>query len=191
MSTIKNGKNELPPKQRDELLATLKARVERNMGRHPSLVWAKVQARLEAYPDKLWSLAEMERTGGEPDVVGQDKKSGEFVFMDCSAETPKGRTSVCYDREGLESRKEHRPETTALDIAAAMGIELLTEEQYFDLQKLGEFHLKSSSWVKTPADIRKLGGALYGERRYGRIFIGHNGAQSYYAVRGFRGWLKV
>ena len=181
----------MSPKQRDELLAALKARFDANKARHPGLVWAKVQARVEARPDKLWSLAEMERTGGEPDVVGQDKKTGEYVFFDCSAETPKGRVSVCYDREGLESRKEHKPKTTAMDMAAAMGVELLTEEQYLELQKLGEFDLKTSSWVKTPADIRKLGGALYGERRYGRIFMGHNGAQSYYAVRGFRGWLRV
>ncbi len=184
-------KRELSPKQRDELLVALQARFEKNMGRHPGLAWAKVQARLEARPDKLWSLAEMERTGGEPDVVGHDKKSGELIFVDCSAETPKDRTSVCYDRKGLESRKEHKPKTTAMDLAAAMGIELLTEEEYFALQRLGEFDTKTSSWLKTPPEIRKLGGALYGARRYGRIFIGHNGAQSYYAVRGFRGSLKV
>jgi hypothetical protein len=188
MSSNKKG---LSPKQRDELLAALKARFEKNLGRHQGFVWAKVLARLEAKPDKLWSLAEMERTGGEPDVVGQDTKSGEYVFFDCSPETPKGRTSVCYDREGLESRKEHRPKTTAMDMAAEMEIELLTEEQYLELQTLGEFDRKTSSWVKAPADIRKLGGALYGERRYGRVFIGHNGAQSYYAVRGFRGLLRV
>jgi hypothetical protein len=191
MSTTKNTKNELSPKRRDELLAALQARFETNMGRHPGLVWAKVQARLEAKPDKLWSLAEMERTGGEPDVVGHDKKTGEFVFFDCSAETPKGRVSVCYDREGLESRKEHKPKTSAMDMAAEMGVELLTEEQYLELQTLGEFDRKTSSWVKAPAEVRKLGGALYGERRYDRIFIGHNGAQSYYGVRGFRGVLKV
>jgi Protein of unknown function (DUF4256) len=173
------------------LLAALEARFDANKARHPGLVWAKVQAKLEANPDKLWSLAEMERTGGEPDVVDHDKKSGEFAFFDCSPETPKGRVSVCYDREGLESRKEHRPKTTAMDMAAAMGIELLTEEQYFELQKLGEFDTKTSSWVRTPAEIRKLGGALYCERRYSRIFVGHNGAQSYYAVRGFRGLLRV
>ena len=184
-------KKELSPKQRDELLAALKARFEKNMARHQGLVWAKVQARLEANPEKLWSLQEMERTGGEPDVVGQDKKTGEYVFYDCSAESPKGRTSICYDRKGLESRKEHRPKNTAMDMAAAMGVELLTEEQYLELQKLGDFDTKTSSWVKTPADTRKLGGALYGERRYGRVFLGHNGAQSYYAARGFRGWLRV
>jgi hypothetical protein len=191
MSTTKNTKNELSPKQRDELLAALKVRFDANMARHQGLVWAKVQARLEAKPDKLWSLAEMERTGGEPDVVGHDKKTGEFVFFDCSAETPKGRVSVCYDREGLESRKEHKPKTSAMDMAAEMGVELLTEEQYLELQTLGEFDRKTSSWVKAPAEVRKLGGALYGERRYDRIFIGHNGAQSYYGVRGFRGVLKV
>ncbi len=178
-------------KQRAELLAALKARFDANKARHPGLVWTKGQARLEAKPDKLWSLAEMERTGGEPDVVGHDRKTGEYVFFDCSAETPKGRTSVCYDREGLESRKEPKPKTTAMEMAAATGIELLTEEEYFALQKLGEFDLKTSSWVATPADIRERGGALYGEARYGRIFIGCNGAQSYYAVRGFRGVLRV
>lgn len=184
-------KKELSPQQRGELLGALNARFEKNLSRHQSLEWATVQARLEANPGKLWSLQEMERTGGEPDVVGQDKKTGGYIFFDCSAETPKGRVSVCYDREGWESRKEHRPKTTALDMAAAMGIELLTEEEYFALQKLGEFDMKTSSWVKTPAEIRKLGGALYGERRYDRVFIGHNGAQSYYAVRGFRGLLAV
>ncbi len=161
------------------------------MGRHKGLAWAEVQARLDANAGKLWSLHEMERTGGEPDVVGRDKTSGECLFFDCSAETPKGRTSVCYDREGLESRKEHKPKTTAMDLAAAMGIELLTEEQYLELQTLGEFDTKTSSWVKAPADVRKLGGALYGERRYGRVFVGHNGAQSYYAARAFRGALRV
>ena len=191
MNNMKTNQKELSSKQRDELLAALKARFDANMARHPGLGWAKVQARLEANPDKLWSLAEMERTGGEPDVVGQDKQTGELVFFDCSPETPKGRTSVCYDREGLESRKEHRPKTTAMDLAAAMGIELLTEEQYFELQKLGDFDTKTSSWVKTPAEIRELGGALYCDRRYGRVFVGHNGAQSYYAVRAFRGWLKL
>jgi hypothetical protein len=184
-------KKALSPKQHDELLAVLKARFEKNLGRHQGLVWAKVQARLEAKPDKLWSLAEMERTGGEPDVVGQDKKSGEFVFMDCSAQSPKGRVSFCYDREALDSRKEHKPKNCIMDAAAAMGVEVLTEEEYFALQKLGEFDTKSSSWVKTPADIRERGGALYGDRRYGRIFVGHNGAESYYSGRGFRGWLKV
>jgi Protein of unknown function (DUF4256) len=183
-------KKDLSPEQREELLSALKERFEKNLNRHKGLDWTKVQARLEANAEKLWSLQEMERTGGEPDVVGQDKKSGEYIFFDCSAETPKGRTSVCYDREGLESRKEHRPKNTAMDMAAAMGIELLTEEQYLELQKLGEFDTKSSSWVKTPADIRELGGALYCDRRYGRVFVGHNGAQSYYAARAFRGWLR-
>ena len=184
-------KKELSPQQRDELLAALKARFEKNLARHPGLVWAKVQARLEAKPDKLWSLAEMERTGGEPDVVGQDKKSSEFVFMDCSAQSPKGRVSFCYDRAALDARKEHKPKNCVMDMAAAMGIELLTEEEYFALQKLGEFDTKSSSWLRTPAEIRELGGAIYGDRRYNRVFIGHNGAESYYSGRGFRGALKV
>jgi len=184
-------KKELSPKQREELLRALKARFEKNMNRHEGLEWAKVKARLEANIEKLWSLNEMERTGGEPDVVGHDKKTNEYIFFDCSAETPKGRTSVCYDREGLESRKEHRPKNTAMDIAVDMGIELLTEEQYLELQKFGDFDTKTSSWVKTPSDIRKLGGALYCDRRYGRVFVGHNGAQSYYAARAFRGWLRV
>ncbi len=184
-------KKALSPKQREELLRALKARFEKNMSRHKGFEWAKIQTRLEANAEKLWLLSEMERTGGEPDVVDQDKKTGEYIFFDCSAETPKGRTSVCYDREGLESRKEHRPKNTAMDMAAAMGIELLTEEQYFELQKLGDFDTKTSSWVKTPADIRKLGGALYCDRRYGRVFVGHNGAQSYYAARAFRGSLRV
>src|SRR5512132_1933150 len=187
----KKNEKELSPEQREELLGALKTRFEKNMNRHKGLEWAKVQARLEANTEKLWSLNEMERTGGEPDVVGRDQKTGEYVFYDCSQETPKGRTSVCYDREGLESRKEHRPKTTAMDMAAAMGIELLTEEQYLELQKLGEFDMKTSSWVKTPDDIRKLGGALYCDRRYGRVFVGHNGAQSYYAARAFRGSLRV
>jgi hypothetical protein len=187
----KSNKKDLSPNQRGELLTTLRARFEKNMNRHRGMEWAKVQARLEATAEKLWSLSEMERTGGEPDVVDQDNKTGEYAFYDCSPETPKGRTSVCYDREGLESRKEHRPENTAIDLASAMGIELLTEEQYFELQKLGEFDTKTSSWIKTPAEIRKLGGALYCDRRYGRVFVGHNGAQSYYSARGFRGWLRV
>jgi hypothetical protein len=191
MKNISRTKNELSPKQREDLLRTLKARFEKNMNRHNGLEWAKVQAKLEANPGKLWSLNEMERTGGEPDVVGHDKKTGEYVFFDCSGESPDGRRSVCYDREGLESRKEHRPANTAMDMAAAMGVELLTEEQYLELQKLGEFDTKTSSWVKTPADIRKLGGALYCDRRYGRVFVGHNGAQSYYSARAFRGSLKV
>ncbi len=184
-------KRDLSSKQREELLKTLKARFEKSMNRHRGLEWARVQAKLEASAEKLWSLNEMESTGGEPDVVGHDKKTGEYIFFDCAAESPKGRTSVCYDREALESRKEHKPKTTAIDMAAAMGIELLTEEQYMELQKLGEFDTKTSSWVKTPADIRKLGGALYCDRRYGRVFVGHNGAQSYYAARGFRGSLRV
>ena len=190
MKSVKT-KKELSTAQREELLKVLKARFEKNMNRHEGLAWAKVQAKLEANPEKLWSLNEMETTGGEPDVVGHDKKTSEYIFFDCSAETPKGRVSVCYDREGWLSRKEARPKTTAMDMAASMGIELLTEEQYLELQKLGEFDLKTSSWVKTPADIRKLGGALYCDRRYGRVFVGHNGAQSYYAARAFRGVLRV
>ena len=186
-----SNKTELSPKQREALLAALQARFEKNPNRHQGLEWAKVQARLEASPEKLWSLNEMERTGGEPDVVGQDKKSGEYVFFDCSAQSPKSRTSLCYDREALDSRKEFKPKNSALDLAAAMGIELLTEEQYLNLQKLGEFDTKSSSWLKTPADMRKLGGALFGDRRFGRVFFYHNGAESYYAGRGFRGALKV
>jgi hypothetical protein len=189
MNSMKVNKKQLSPKQREELLRALKDRFEKNMGRHPGLVWAKVQARLEASAEKLWSLAEMERTGGEPDVVGV--KSGEFVFFDCSAQSPKGRVSFCYDREALDSRKEHKPKNCVTDLAAAMGIELLTEEEYFALQKLGEFDTKSSSWIATPDDIRKLGGAIYGDRRYGRVFIGHNGAESYYQGRGFRGSLRV
>ncbi|MDR7092204.1 DUF4256 domain-containing protein [Cellvibrio fibrivorans] len=173
------------------LLTVLQSRFEKNMNRHKGLDWTKVQAKLEADAKKLASLNEMEATGGEPDVVGFDKKTGEFIFYDCSAETPKGRRSVCYDRDGLESRKEHKPENNALDMAAAMGVELLTEEQYRDLQQLGEFDLKTSSWIQTPARIRKLGGALFADRRYDTVFIYHNGAQSYYAVRGFRGVLRV
>jgi len=184
-------KKELSAKDRDPLLKALKDRFEKNMNRHKGLAWAKVQARLEVNAAKLWSLHEMEKTGGEPDVVGHDPKTGEIVFFDCSAETPKARTSVCYDREGLESRKEHKPKTTAMDMATAMGIELLTEDQYLQLQKLGNFDTKTSSWVQAPADVRKLGGALYGERRYTRVFVGHNGAQSYYSARGFRGSLRV
>ena len=191
MNNIKSNRKELSPKQRGELLTALKARFEKNMNRHKGLEWAKVRARLEANTDKLWSLNEMERTGGEPDVVGHDQETGEYVFYDCSAESPKGRTSVCYDREGLDSRKEFKPKNTAVDMAAAMGIELLTEDQYLELQQLGAFDTKTSSWVKTPADIRKLGGALYCDRRYGRVFVGHNGAQSYYGARAFRGSLRV
>ena len=194
MKNITSNKKELSPRRREELLAALKARFEKNLNRHKGLEWAKVQSRLcgmEANAEKLWSLNEMEGTGGEPDVVGQDKKTGETIFYDSSAESPKGRTSFCYDREALDSRKEHKPKNSVMDMAAAMGIELLTEEQYFALQKLGEFDTKSSSWIATPADIRKLGGAIYGDRRYGRVFIGHNGAESYYSGRGFRGALKV
>lgn len=177
--------------QREELLNTLKTRFEKNMNRHQGIQWDKVQAKLEAEPKKIASLNEMETTGGEPDVVGFDKKTGEFIFYDCSAETPKGRRSVCYDREGLESRKEHKPANNALDMAVAMGVALLTEEQYRELQTLGEFDVKTSSWIQTPAAIRKLGGALFGDRRYDTVFVYHNGAQSYYAVRGFRGSLRV
>jgi hypothetical protein len=182
---------DMKAKQREELLSTLKARFEKNIKRHQGLEWAKVQARLEADTEKLWSLSEMERTGGEPDVVGHDKKTGEYIFYDCAAESPKGRRSVCYDREGLESRKENKPENNAIDMADAMGIELLTEEQYRELQKLGEFDTKTSSWVKTPSDIRKLGGALFADRRYGKVFVYHNSAPSYYAARAFRGSLRV
>jgi hypothetical protein len=184
-------KNDLSTKQREELLEALKTRFEKNMERHNGLEWAKVQARLEANPEKLWSLGEMERTGGEPDVVAHERKTGEYIFFDCSPESPKGRTSLCYDRAALESRKEHKPKNSAMDLAAAIGIELLSEEQYLQLQKLGEFDRKTSSWVKTPAEMRKLGGALFGDRRFGRVFFYHNGAESYYAVRGFRGWLRV
>jgi hypothetical protein len=181
----------LSPEQREELLRALKARFAQNMNRHKGLEWSKVQAQLEANPEKLWSLHEMERTGGEPDVVDHDKRTGECIFYDCSAESPKGRRSVCYDREALESRKEHKPENNAIDVAAVMGIELLTEEQYRELQKLGEFDTKTSSWVQTPPGIRKLGGALFCDRRYGHVFVYHNGAQSYYAARAFRGSLRV
>lgn len=184
-------KKELSSKQRDELLTVLRTRFEKNMSRHPGLAWAKVQARLEAKPDKLWSLNEMERTGGEPDVVELDKKSGEFIFFDCSEQSPAGRTSLCYDRAALDARKEHKPKSSVMDMAAEMGVEVLTEEQYFELQKLGEFDTKRSSWLKTPPEIRKLGGAIFGDRRFERVFIYHNGAESYYSGRGFRGWLKV
>jgi hypothetical protein len=182
---------DMQAKQQEELLRALKARFEKNMNRHQGLEWAKVQAKLEANPEKLWSLNEMERTGGEPDVVGYDKETGEYIFYDCSAESPQGRRSLCYDREALESRKEHKPENNAMDMATAMGIEILTEEQYRALQKLGNFDLKASSWVKTPANIRKLGGAIFCDRRYDTVFVYHNGAESYYAVRGFRGSLRV
>lgn len=190
---MKGAKNTtaLFTEQREELLGTLKTRFEKNMNRHEGLAWAKVRARLEANPEKLRSLGEMEATGGEPDVVDHDQRTGEYIFFDCSPESPKGRTSVCYDREALDSRKEFKPKNNAVDMAAAMGIELLTEEQYRALQKLGNFDTKSSSWVKAPAEMRKLGGALFGDRRFGRVFVYHNGAQSYYSARAFRGSLKV
>jgi hypothetical protein len=191
MNNINSNKKELSPEQRAELLSELKERFEENMNRHKGLEWAKVQAKLEADTEKLWSLYEMERTGGEPDVVGFDKKTGEFIFYDCSAESPKGRRSVCYDREALESRKEHKPENNAIDMAAVMGIELLTEEQYRELQQLGNFDTKTSSWIITPSDIRKLGGALYADRRYDHVFVYHNGASSYYSARAFRGSLRI
>ena len=184
-------KKQLSSKQREELLRALQTRFEKNMNRHKGLNWDKVQARLEGNPEKLWSLNEMENTGGEPDVVGHDNRTGEYVFYDCSAQSPKGRTSLCYDREALDSRKEHKPKNNAMDMAASMGVELLTEEQYLELQKLGDFDTKSSSWVKTPADMRRLGGALFGDRRFGRVFFYHNGAESYYSARGFRGVLRV
>ena len=187
----KRNKNELSSEKCKELLRTLKARFEKNMGRHKGLEWAKVQAKLETNFEKLWSLNEMERTGGEPDVVGVDKKTGEYIFYDCSAESPTGRRSVCYDREALESRKEHQPANNAIEMAADMGIELLTEEQYRELQQLGNFDTKTSSWVKTPAEIRKLGGAIFCDRRYNTVFVYHNGAESYYAARAFRGSLRV
>lgn len=181
----------LSPTQREELLATLRTRFEQHLARHSGIAWAKVQARLEANLAKLWSLSEMERTGGEPDVIGHDSKTGEFIFTDCSPQSPAARQSLCYDREALDGRKKFPPKGCATELAAAMGAELLTEEQYFELQKLGEFDTKTSSWLKTPADIRKLGGAIYGDRRYNRVFIGHNGADSYYSGRGFRYCLRV
>jgi hypothetical protein len=185
------NKKEFSQEQREELLRVIKARFENNMNRHRSLEWAKVQAKLETNTEKLWSLNEMERTGGEPDVVGLDKKTGEYIFYDCSAESPKGRRSICYDREGQQSRKEYKPENNAIDMAAAMGIELLTEEQYRELLKIGKFDTKTSSWVKTPAEIRKHGGAIFCDCRYNHVFMYHNGAESYYAARGFRGSLTV
>lgn len=191
MNDINSNKKELSPEQREELLRTLKARFEKNLNRHKSVEWAKVQARLKANPEKLWSLSEMERTGGEPDVVGFDKEAGEYIFYDCSAESPKGRRSVCYDREAQESRKENRPKNNAVDMAAAMGIELLWEEEYRELQKLGNFDAKTSSWIKTPSDIRKLGGAIFADFRYNTVFVYHNGAESYYGARAFRGSLRV
>jgi hypothetical protein len=191
MNNIKDNKKELSPEQREELLNTLKARFEKNMNRHKGLEWAKVQTKLEANTKKLWSLDEMERTGGEPDVVGFDKKTREYIFYDCSAESPKGRRSLCYDRRALDDRKEHKPKNNAIDMAAAMGIELLTEEQYRELQKLGNFDTKTSSWITTPSEIRKLGGAIFADYRFGRVFVYHNGAESYYAARAFRGSLRV
>ena len=191
MNTINSSKKELAAEQREELLKTLQTRFEKNLGRHPGMEWHKVRARLEANPEKLWSLNEMEQTGGEPDVVGHDEKTGEFVFYDCCAESPKGRRNVCYDREALEARKEFKPKDSAMDMAIAMGIEILTEEQYRALQQLGKFDEKTSSWLSAPTEIRKLGGAIFGDRRYGRVFVYHNGAESYYGARGFRGSLSV
>ena len=191
MKQLKSPPKKLSVSQLQELLQALKSRFEQHLARHQGLAWAQVQARLEASPEKLGSLHEMEATGGEPDVVEHDVKTDEYLFVDCSPETPKGRVSVCYDREGLESRKEHKPQTSAMDLAAELGIEMLTEAQYQALQQHGEFDRKTSSWLRTPNAIRSLGGALYGERRYGRVFVGHNGAQSYYAVRGFRGCVRV
>ena len=191
MSSTSSRKKKLSREEGDNLVKTLKARFEKNMNRHKGLEWSKVQAKLEANIEKLWSLNEMETTGGEPDVVGFDKKTGEFVFYDCSAESPKGRRSVCYDREALNARKENKPKDSAIDMATAIGVEILTEEQYRELQKLGEFDLKTSSWITTPSNIRKLGGALFCDRRYDQVFLYHNGADSYYAARGFRGSLKV
>ena len=191
MNNISSNKKELSPEQREELLRALKIRFEKNMDRHKGLEWIEVQTKLESNSEKLWSLNEMEKTGGEPDVVCHDKKSGEYIFYDCSTESPKGRRSLCYDREALESRKEHKPNGNVIDFAVSIGIELLTEEQYRDLQKLGKFDLKTSSWIKTPVDIRKLGGAIFCDRRYNTVFVYHNGAESYYAARGFRGSLRI
>ena len=191
MNKTKSNTKKLSSEQREELLRALKARFEKNMNRHKGLEWAKIQTKLEANAEKLWSLNEMERTGGEPDVVGHDKKTGEYIFYDCSAESPKGRRSVCYDGDALRSRKEHKPQNSAMDLAADMGVEILTEEQYRELQKLGEFDTKTSSWVKTPSEIRNLGGALFCDRRYDQVFVYHNGAESYYAARAFRGSLRV
>ena len=191
MNKVNNNKKKFSAEQREELLKALKARFEKNMNRHKGLEWAKVKAKLEGNIEKLYSLNEMEITGGEPDVVGHDKKSGEYVFYDCSSESPKERRSLCYDHQALEKRKEHKPEDSAINMAADMGIEILTEEQYRELQQLGEFDTKTSSWVKTPPDIRKLGGAIFCDRRYNTVFMYHNGAESYYAARGFRGSLRV
>ena len=188
---VKSTNKKLSAEQREELLRTLKARFEKNMNRHQGLEWARVQAKLDANAEGVWSLSEMERTGGEPDVVGHDKKTNEYIFYDCSPESPAGRRSLCYDREALESRKEDKPKNSAIDMAIAMGMELLTEEQYRELQKLGNFDTKTSSWVKTPAAVRELGGALFCDRRFNMVFIYHNGAESYYAARGFRGSLRV
>jgi hypothetical protein len=188
---MKNNKRKLSSQQSKELLGVLKMRFEKNMGRHKGMEWAKVQVKLEARPEKLWSLNAMEETGGEPDVTGYDKKAGEYIFCDCSAESPKGRRNLCYDHQALESRKEHKPENSAMEMAGEMGIEILTEEQYRELQEFGTFDAKTSSWVKTPAEIRKLGGAIFCDYRYGTVFTYHNGAESYYAARGFRGLLKV
>ncbi len=189
--SVNSNKKNLPPEQREQLLRALKARFEKNMNRHEGLAWAQVQTKVEASSEKLWSLNEMERTEGEPDIVGHDERTGEYIFYDCSAESPKGRRNLCYDREALESRKQHKPENSALDVAAVMGIELLTEEQYRELQRLGEFDTKTSSWIRTPSQIRKLGGALFCDRRYDTVFVYHNGAESYYAARAFRGLLRV
>jgi hypothetical protein len=191
MSNVAANKKTLSPKAREEFLKALKTRFEKNINRHKGLAWAEIQTKLEASPEKLWSLSEMERTGGEPDVVGHDKQSGEYIFYDCAAESPKGRRSICYDREALDSRKENKPKGNAIEMASAMGVELLTEEQYRDLQKLGEFDTKTSSWANTPSEVRKLGGALFCDRRFNTVFVYHNGAESYYAARGFRGCLKV
>jgi hypothetical protein len=188
---VNSNKKDLSAKQREQLLRALQSRFEKNMNRHQGIEWAVIQAKLEDNTEKLWSLNEMERTGGEPDVVGQDKKTGEYILYDCAAESPKGRRSLCYDREALDSRKENKPKGNAADMAAVMGVELLTEEQYRELQKLGHFDAKTSSWVRTPSNIRKLGGALFCDRRFDTVFVYHNGAESYYAARGFRGWLRV
>ncbi|AAN50722.1 DUF4256 domain-containing protein [Leptospira interrogans] len=191
MSKVNKNKKKLAAEQREELLSTLKDRFAKNMNRHKDLKWTKVKTKLEANSEKLWSLNEMEKTGGEPDVIAYDQKTSEYIFYDCSMESPKGRRSVCYDREALESRKEHKPKDNALDMAASMGIEILAEEQYRELQKFGKFDTKTSSWIKTPSNIRKLGGAIFADFRYGHVFVYHNGAESYYAVRGFRGLLRV
>jgi hypothetical protein len=189
--SVNSNKKNLSPEQRDQLLRALRARFEKNFKRHEGLAWAQVQTKLEAGAEKLWSLNEMERSGGEPDVIGRDERTGEYIFCDCSAESPKGRRSLCYDREALESRKQDKPKNNALDMATAMGIEILTEEQYRELQKLGEFDTKTSSWIRTPSQIRKLGGAVFCDRRFDTVFVYHNGAESYYAARAFRGSLRV